>query len=264
MSGPSAIQASAGLRRLAGAGTVASTSAGWTITLSDSNSAATDLQRLQRSQANKRRRVELGGRDREGAGRLVGVGKGQQQYASQAPGSSATPTQLIDDLSNEGGFIFEARPATVCSQAGQGELARGLSSYSQLGSTTTAPPVRLTQPAHNTTSLVSRWRTCRAPLSLVLNQHSTTSLHSTHLHRNFSLFRSTPPANESAPQPQTCTSASPPQPTTNLSGLDSDRVPVAPSPSPRMDELNTLLRHPALYDPLMRPKNPLVLCHGEY
>lgn len=32
---------------------------------------------------------------------------------------------------------------------------------------------------------------------------------------------------------------------------------------PQMDELNTLLRHPALYDPILIPRFPIVLCHGE-
>lgn len=33
--------------------------------------------------------------------------------------------------------------------------------------------------------------------------------------------------------------------------------------APQVDEINSLLRHPALYDPILKPRNPLVLCHGE-
>lgn len=33
--------------------------------------------------------------------------------------------------------------------------------------------------------------------------------------------------------------------------------------APRMDELNSLLRHPTLYDPVLVPRFPIVLCHGE-
>jgi hypothetical protein len=31
---------------------------------------------------------------------------------------------------------------------------------------------------------------------------------------------------------------------------------------PQRDEINTLLRHPALYDPVLAPRFPIVLCHG--
>ncbi|ORY89301.1 Alpha/Beta hydrolase protein [Leucosporidium creatinivorum] len=34
--------------------------------------------------------------------------------------------------------------------------------------------------------------------------------------------------------------------------------------APQVDEINSLLRHPALYDPILKPRNPLVLCHGLY
>jgi len=30
------------------------------------------------------------------------------------------------------------------------------------------------------------------------------------------------------------------------------------------DNINTLLRYPALYDPIRKPRNPVVLCHGLY
>lgn len=30
------------------------------------------------------------------------------------------------------------------------------------------------------------------------------------------------------------------------------------------DEINTLLRHPALYDPILVPRFPIVLCHGKF
>lgn len=33
--------------------------------------------------------------------------------------------------------------------------------------------------------------------------------------------------------------------------------------APYVDELNTLLRHPALYDPVLAPRFPIVLCHGK-
>lgn len=38
---------------------------------------------------------------------------------------------------------------------------------------------------------------------------------------------------------------------------------IATKSQPRMDELNTLLRHPTLYDPVCVPRFPLVLCHGQ-
>lgn len=31
-----------------------------------------------------------------------------------------------------------------------------------------------------------------------------------------------------------------------------------------LDEINTLLRHPTLYDPVLRPRHPIVLCHGAF
>ncbi|KAM0791325.1 hypothetical protein ACM66B_005795 [Microbotryomycetes sp. NB124-2] len=31
-----------------------------------------------------------------------------------------------------------------------------------------------------------------------------------------------------------------------------------------MDEINTLMRHPTLYDPIIKPRLPIVLCHGLY
>ncbi|KAL8293714.1 hypothetical protein RQP46_000415 [Phenoliferia psychrophenolica] len=34
--------------------------------------------------------------------------------------------------------------------------------------------------------------------------------------------------------------------------------------TPYLDELNTLLRHPTLYDPILAPRHPIVLCHGLY
>ncbi|KAK4054507.1 hypothetical protein OIV83_001001 [Microbotryomycetes sp. JL201] len=33
---------------------------------------------------------------------------------------------------------------------------------------------------------------------------------------------------------------------------------------PFMDEINTLMRHPTLYDPVIKPRLPIVLCHGLY
>ncbi|KAK4056704.1 hypothetical protein OIO90_002256 [Microbotryomycetes sp. JL221] len=33
---------------------------------------------------------------------------------------------------------------------------------------------------------------------------------------------------------------------------------------PFMDEINTLMRHPALHDPVLKPRLPIVLCHGLY
>lgn len=46
-----------------------------------------------------------------------------------------------------------------------------------------------------------------------------------------------------------------------------ERMPAEPDmirtkSQPRMDELNTLLRHPTLYDPVCVPRFPIVLCHG--
>lgn len=32
----------------------------------------------------------------------------------------------------------------------------------------------------------------------------------------------------------------------------------------QMDEINTLLRHPTLYDPVLKPRFPIVLCHGMF
>lgn len=34
--------------------------------------------------------------------------------------------------------------------------------------------------------------------------------------------------------------------------------------APHVDELNSLLRHPTLYDPVLVPRFPIVLCHGEF
>ena len=31
-----------------------------------------------------------------------------------------------------------------------------------------------------------------------------------------------------------------------------------------LDPINTLLRYPTLYDPIRKPRNPIVLCHGLY
>lgn len=33
---------------------------------------------------------------------------------------------------------------------------------------------------------------------------------------------------------------------------------------PRKDEINTLLAYPTLYDPIRKPRHPIVLCHGLY
>ncbi|SCV71970.1 BQ2448_4664 [Microbotryum intermedium] len=33
---------------------------------------------------------------------------------------------------------------------------------------------------------------------------------------------------------------------------------------PQLDQINSLLRHPTLYDPIRKPRNPIVLCHGLY
>jgi hypothetical protein len=47
-------------------------------------------------------------------------------------------------------------------------------------------------------------------------------------------------------------------------GQDGGREGWTPSKSsPSMDEINTLLRHPALYDPVLKPRFPIVLCHGK-
>lgn len=43
---------------------------------------------------------------------------------------------------------------------------------------------------------------------------------------------------------------------------DVERPSVASKSAPYVDELNTLLRHPTLYDPVLVPRFPIVLCHG--
>lgn len=40
------------------------------------------------------------------------------------------------------------------------------------------------------------------------------------------------------------------------------KTPALSRSAPRLDELNTLLRHPTLYDPVLTPRFPIVLCHG--
>lgn len=45
-------------------------------------------------------------------------------------------------------------------------------------------------------------------------------------------------------------------PSSSNSTVDTKSVPFK-------DELNTLLRHPALYDPILAPRYPIVLCHGK-
>ena len=264
MATPSAIQASGRLRKLAGAGAVASTSALWPIASTELRTAANDLQQLQRSQANKRRRVERAGRSPESAASLVGVRKATRALGTQAAGSSAAATQHIAGFSNKVEDQLELALRPVRSRGAEVGLARGGSSNSAQTTMISARPAQMTTRLYSNTISSAKLRRTNTANSLPPHQPSFSSIASAAPLRHFSLFRSTPPAKDVAPQPQTTLTSSspPPPPTANRSGLSSDRVPVPPSPPPRLDELNTLLRHPALYEPLMRPKNPLVLCHG--
>lgn len=48
-----------------------------------------------------------------------------------------------------------------------------------------------------------------------------------------------------------------------LSGEGGDHHPPT-KPFVAQDEINSLLAYPTLYDPIRRPRNPVVLCHGLY
>ncbi|SGY24278.1 BQ5605_C019g09030 [Microbotryum silenes-dioicae] len=43
-----------------------------------------------------------------------------------------------------------------------------------------------------------------------------------------------------------------------------EHEPNSQKEEPRADQINSLLRHPTLYDPIRKPRNPIVLCHGLY
>lgn len=50
----------------------------------------------------------------------------------------------------------------------------------------------------------------------------------------------------------------------DLKGKGKGKAVPVPKVERRLDELNTLLRHPTLYNPVLCPRNPIVLCHGLY
>ncbi|KAK4704937.1 triacylglycerol lipase, partial [Phenoliferia sp. Uapishka_3] len=45
---------------------------------------------------------------------------------------------------------------------------------------------------------------------------------------------------------------------------EEDKNSTSRGSGPYVDEINTLLRHPTLYDPILAPRYPIVLCHGLY
>ena len=267
MSAPSALQASAGLRRLAGASAAASTSTAWATASPEGHTAATDLQQLQRAQAHKRRRVERAGQGRERPAGSVGVGKASAPATTEAagqPGTQCKRTEFGFDKVVVGGEPPSGWAGSARTEAG---AARGPSPNSSPAATNNKP-VKLTTPRPTTSTTETRWRTPRVPTSLLSSQLPPLgTLAGRVSQRHFSLFRSTPPAKEASPQPQPNSPTPTPstEPTTNLSGLDKPAPAIEPTPAPPpppRDELNTLLRHPTLYNPLMKPKNPLILCHG--
>ena len=51
---------------------------------------------------------------------------------------------------------------------------------------------------------------------------------------------------------------------TSVHDLTEELVGVPTTNSGTADEINTLLAYPTLYDPIRKPRNPVVLCHGLY
>lgn len=39
---------------------------------------------------------------------------------------------------------------------------------------------------------------------------------------------------------------------------------IAKAPQIKLDQINSLIANPALYDPIRKPRNPIILCHGLY
>lgn len=56
----------------------------------------------------------------------------------------------------------------------------------------------------------------------------------------------------------------PPQSETSIHALTEEVVLPSTSSGATQDEINTLLAYPTLYEPIRKPRNPLVLCHGLY
>lgn len=261
MTGSSAVQAASGLRRLACAGAVASTSSWSTTSHKPSSSSAASVSAPATLRV-KRRRLSAPAELRDGSDKSVGAvaSSATSSSGNTLPRSQKQLTELVN-------VPRQPYPAADSPRAATSALPS--SSSARVGaplalSTATQATLRLTQ--HSNTRLSVNWsiRTPSRPAAILTTSPLLPSQQPSHHSRHFSLFRSTPKASEASPQLLTNSTSTGLPPSTNLGPAESPTAKQEPPacPSPRMDELNTLLRHPALYNPLLKPRDPIVLLHG--
>ncbi|GAA5893726.1 uncharacterized protein JCM6883_003619 [Sporobolomyces salmoneus] len=88
---------------------------------------------------------------------------------------------------------------------------------------------------------------------LVSNALNSTSSTSSTVESVTQRGTSTVAKTESEAKKETSTSSEPPRPSA-----------LPPRPPSPYGEINELIRHPTLYDPILKPRHPIVLCHGLY
>ncbi|SCZ88576.1 BZ3500_MvSof-1268-A1-R1_Chr2-1g04501 [Microbotryum saponariae] len=83
-------------------------------------------------------------------------------------------------------------------------------------------------------------------------------------HRPSDGFRLPTEANNTLPSQPGSAQGSTSSPSSNHSTQPkTEHEPNSQKAEPRVDQINSLLRHPTLYDPIRKPRNPIVLCHGQ-